>query len=636
MEALTHSVLIGGGLSTFLLALPGTSADFSDSLSLVHSGRQVLLRAQDGKPATFFVGDRYPVTLSQLSASVGGRTISIGTSAGTTFPTIPYAVGANPAGLVGQDLNGDGKTDLAVANQNDNSISILLNKGDGTFSQAANSPIVYADTKTESGPVAMAAGVLRSSTSAVPNPGTDLLIANAGSGNVTVLLQSFDQNKNIQFTEAPGSPIAVGKNPRSIVVADFDGDGALDFAVTNFDDNSISVFRGKGDGTFTQFTNSPFLLPATEQGPVAIVTANLRNKTIGPNNSTEMDLAVVNQKTKNVSILLESFDQNKNIRFAEAPNSPITVGASPVAIATGELNADGVPDLAVASQGTATENPSIAVLLGSANQDGTFAPATGSPLPSGSGPTGLVIADFSNDGIPDLAVTNNGISTLGVYFGLGAGLFAPRIELSVPPRPGALVTADFNNDGLPDVAFSGQPSTSGAGTVTVVLDSSSLASGSGGTTASQPYPASEFIDLGVKVKATPSLHPNHEVTLQLEFEIKALSGSSVNGIPIISNRSLTQTVRVKENETSLIGGLLDNEETKTITGLPGFARLPKVGYAFGRRDDSLADTELLILVTPRKLRFTPRQTKTIYAGKGDAGDRGSSSPLARPGPEREH
>ena len=53
-------ILLGGGLSTFLLTLPGASVDFSDSLSLVRSGREVLMRAQDNKPATFFVGDRYP------------------------------------------------------------------------------------------------------------------------------------------------------------------------------------------------------------------------------------------------------------------------------------------------------------------------------------------------------------------------------------------------------------------------------------------------------------------------------------------------------------------------------------------------------------------------------------------------
>jgi general secretion pathway protein D len=144
------------------------------------------------------------------------------------------------------------------------------------------------------------------------------------------------------------------------------------------------------------------------------------------------------------------------------------------------------------------------------------------------------------------------------------------------------------------------------------------------------------VDLGVKIKATPSLHPNNEVTLQLEFEIRALSGSNVNGIPIISNRTLTQTVRVKEDEPSLIGGITDVEETRTITGLPGFAGLPGAGYAFGVRSNSLQDTELLIVVTPRRLRLADHLTRTIFAGRGDPGTgRGAAAPgtLQSPSPE---
>jgi general secretion pathway protein D len=141
--------------------------------------------------------------------------------------------------------------------------------------------------------------------------------------------------------------------------------------------------------------------------------------------------------------------------------------------------------------------------------------------------------------------------------------------------------------------------------------------------AQQPYPGSEYIDIGLKVKATPTLHDNNEVTLQLEFEIKALSGANENGIPIISNRSVTQAVRLKEDETSLVTGLLDREETKTITGLPGFAELPVAGYLFGARDNSFTDDELLILITPRRVRAPIRDARSIYAGRGDTTGRAS-------------
>ena len=616
--------LFGGGYTTFLLTLPGVAANFSDALNLVQSGRQVLLRAQDGKPASFFVGDRFPVTLSLLSGSLGTGT-STATTAPTNnpftgvptsanFPTTSFNVGNNPAALVAHDFNADGLPDLAVANQGDNSITILLNQNGGNFAAAPNSPFILANTET--GPSAIAAGAFGNTittSTGITTPTEDLVIANSTSSNVTVLFGNGDGT----FQEAPGSPLAVGKNPSSIVVADFNGDGNLDFAVANQGDNTISVFKGDGKGGFTEFPGSPFALTNTasisEKGPVAMVTGNFRSATNSANNSAKVDLAIVNQATNNVAILLGSVDNNSNVTFTEAANSPIAVGQSPVAIATGDLNADTVPDLAVVNQGDNT----VSILLGSNNLDGTFSAAAGSPLPTGATPAGVVIANFTGGTVPSLAVTNKGQNTLGIYIGQGEGTFSNRIEIATPPSPGAIVSAIFTSSSLPDVALTGLGSSPNQGVVTVIQDSPALVSGT--STAQTPYPASEYIDLGVKLKATPTLHRNHEVTLQLEFEIRALSGASINGIPVLSNRTLTQTVRVKEDETTLIGGLLDNQETRSLVGLPGFANLPGIGYAFGNRNNTLKNTEFLILITPRRLRDPIRNAPTIFAGRGDAG-----------------
>src|SRR6202040_3776133 len=93
LSSIPGFTLVGGGYTTFLLTLPGVAANFSDALNLVQSGRQVLLRAQDRKPATLFVGDHFPVTLSLLSASLGtavnptARSGSLlGEPSPTTFP----------------------------------------------------------------------------------------------------------------------------------------------------------------------------------------------------------------------------------------------------------------------------------------------------------------------------------------------------------------------------------------------------------------------------------------------------------------------------------------------------------------------------------------------------------------------
>src|SRR5712692_6352853 len=599
-------VPIGGGLSTFLLTLPSGAVNFSDSLSLVQSGRQVLLRAQDGKPASFFVGDRFPITLSLLSGSLGNAAELTGLPGSTIFPETSFTVGANPSALVANNFTGGTLPDLAVVfdDSNTHSFAILQNQDNGNFVQVTPSPITLGANET--GQVAIGTGVFRNTNTKCPTPQPpDVVLVNSTSNNISVLLGDGDANCKPTgfFTEAPGSPFAVGNNPRSVVVADFNGDGFLDLAVANRGDNSISLFRGNGDGTFAEFPGSPFNLTNTttisETAPVAMVSGNFRNSTNTINSAAEVDLAVVNQGSNNVSILLSSVDQNLNVTLVEAPNSPISVGTTPVAIAAGDLNADGVPDLAVVNQGGNT----VSVLLGSTNLDGTFTAATGSPLPTATTPAGIVVANFANGTVPDIAVTNKGSNTLGVYLGLGKGTFASRIELNTPAGPSALIASPLTTSGLPDVALVSQDPAAAQGEVTVIQDSTNFANSTTNGVAQTPYPASEYVDLGVKIKATPTLHPNNEVTLLLEFEIRSLAGSSVNGIPIISNRTLTQTVRVKLDETTLIGGLTDTEETRSITGLPGFAEIPIAGYVFAGRQNSLRDTELLILVTPRKLRL---------------------------------
>ncbi len=186
-----------------------------------------------------------------------------------------------------------------------------------------------------------------------------------------------------------------------------------------------------------------------------------------------------------------------------------------------------------------------------------------------------------------------------MYLGLGGATFASRLELNTPPGPSAVIASTLTSSGLPDIALVSQDPAASQGEVTVIQDSTNFANSVATGAAQTPYPASEYVDLGVKIKATPTLHPNNEVTLLLEFEIRALAGSSVNGIPVLSNRTLTQSVRVKEDEPTLIGGLTDTEETRSITGLPGFAEIPVAGYLLGTRKNTLQDTELLIVVTPR-------------------------------------
>src|SRR6202790_4663599 len=328
-------ILLGGGLSTFLLTTPGATVDFSDSLSLVRSGREVLMRAQDNKPATFFVGDRYPVTLSLLSNSLGTGGSFTASPSGVTFPETNFAVGSNPTALVAAPFTGATLPDLAVVfdNVGTNTFTVLKNQDNGNFLQVGTPPITLSTNET--GQVAIATGVVRTDNTKFPTAQPhDVILVNSTSNNVSVLLGNVDANgvPNGTFSEAPGSPVAMGKTPSSIIVADFNGDGILDFAVTNKADNSISVFRGLGDGTFREFRGSPFLLNkggVAETGAVAMVAGTFRQ-------GDTTDLAVVNQTSGNVSILFDTIDPSSEIALTEPPNSPITGGRWRVVIAQGD------------------------------------------------------------------------------------------------------------------------------------------------------------------------------------------------------------------------------------------------------------------------------------------------------------
>jgi hypothetical protein len=613
-SAIPPIVTFGGGKSTFLLTIPTITANFSEALSLVHSGKQVLMRAQDGKPATFFVGQRYPITLSLLSGSLGstGFTPSVGGTAQSLIPSEQFPVGQGPVAMVTADFRQIGDNDIAVLNQIDNTVSILLNQGIGAtsqFAQATGSPISLGTARTQAPPVpgALAVGSLNSSVDSFP----DLLVTDPDNNTVTVLLQNSTANGELTIQ---AKTLATGKEPSAIAVGNFNQNtnANLGLVVTNFADNTYSVYNGNGDGTFTEVTGSPFALPTGATGPIALTVGDF-------NQDGKPDLAIVNQTSQNVTVLAGNGDGT----FTQFTKSPLTVGNLPVSIASGSLSGSTGPGLAVVNQ----KDQTITVYLG--NGDGTFFAATQSPLATDTTPTGVVIADFLQQSLGGIAVANTGAGTVTVFADIGSGLFTNALEPTAGTNPYAIVAADFASRTFPDIAVTNNIS-GAAGDVTLLVSPTSLVSNP--ALSEQPYPGSEYQDIGLKIKATPTVHADKEVTLRLEFEIKALGATSVNGIPVITNRAVTQTVRLKEDETSIVSGILDNEETKVLSGIPGLLGIP----AFSNRNNSASDTELLILITPRRMRLPDHVSRTIYAGRGEPSGRvGGFGGGPLPGRERE-
>jgi len=221
-------------------------------------------------------------------------------------------------------------------------------------------------------------------------------------------------------------------------MAEFNGDGRIDLAVANYGgygppyNGSVSVFLGRGDGTFGAATDYP-----TGDASWELRAADL-------NGDGKVDLVVANYgadgPTKgSVSVLLSNGDGT----FQQSLNYRAGIACSATAIA--DFDGDGVPDLAVADWDSAA----VSILHG--NGDGTF--GARSVLPVNSVPKELATQDFNHDGRPDLVVANYGDSTVSVLIATGTG-FQPKVDYVVGPDPTAVVAADLDHDGNADIAAS--------------------------------------------------------------------------------------------------------------------------------------------------------------------------------------
>ncbi len=327
---------------------------------------------------------------------------------------------------------------------------------------------------------------------------------------------------------------------------------------------------------------------------------------------------MVNQTDNTVSILLGNGDGT----FTDT--STVIVGNGPTAITTGNFDTSSTTSNFLGLAVTNGSDGTVSILLGNGN--GSFnVPAAPAPSPPNPDPAAILPADFNNDGLPDLVVANEGSDTVSVYLGLGDGTFLPPLSVATGNTPVALAAGDVNNDGFSDVAVSNESSD----TASVILNTNVLLSSLLGTNAaSTPYPGSEYVDLGLKVQATSRMHPNGEATLALDMDIISLSGQNVNGIPILSNRTITQSVRLQENQTSVLSGIMESSDLRSLSGLPWLANAGGLGYLAGTHGTQQADTELLIAITPREMRLPARIDQTIYAGRG-AGSERATSPHAR-------
>ena len=443
------SVLLGkadgtfAGAPTYILPYPPTSITVGDFDGDDKMDVALGTSAPNGSPVSVFLGKGdgtfstrtdfstpyYPRSIAaadldadsklDLVTAAGGASVLLGNGNGTFQPVATYGTGGNaPYSVAVGNFNNDGYPDLAVANYQASllgySVGVLLNDGNGAFPTAAS---YVAGTQ----PVAVAVGDFKG------DGYSDFVVANSGSSNVSVFLNTRDGTSAFQNAAS----YVVGANPTSVAVGDFSGDGKTDLAVAVSSNNAVKVLKNNGDGTFGAEVTHP-------------VMSNPKSVTVGDfNGDGKLDLAAVNSTSQTLSVLVGNGDGT----FQKAVN--YATGRQPVSVAVGDFNGDGKPDLAVANN----TDGNFSVFL-NATKIATSIALSSSSSPSTVGePVTLTATVTASSGTPDGTVTFMEASTTLGTATLNSGGEATLTTSSLPAGVHS-ITAVYGGKG----AFGGSTS----------------------------------------------------------------------------------------------------------------------------------------------------------------------------------
>ncbi len=134
----------------------------------------------------------------------------------------------------------------------------------------------------------------------------------------------------------------------------------------------------------------------------------------------------------------------------------------------------------------------------------------------------------------------------------------------------------------------------------------------------------QYQDVGITIEMTPTIHFNRDVTLKMKIEDTSQSGSvTISGVtePIIAQKTIDQVIRLREGEASILGGMKENQEMVSWSGIPGLSSIPGLKYLFGSKDHTINDDELVFLVVPHVVRaqsLDEMNLRTIDTGTGSS------------------
>ena len=299
---------------------------------------------------------------------------------------ITQPTGVGPMSVRAADFNNDSFLDLAVANHDGGTTTILLGNGNGSFGKR-----IDLSNGANAGTNEIAIGDVNKDNR------LDIVVVNRNASNVGVFLGVGDGNFSSQTTIPTGN----NSSPAGLALHDLNNDTILDLVVTDHVNSMLFVFLGAGNGSFTKTMT---LRTDDNAGPYFIIIDDF-------NKDNLFDIAVGNGDGGYIGLFLGYGTRHFSRQIA------YDIGSGPYALVATDVNRDGVLDILTANY----DGNNTSVLLG--NGDGTFRLKNTFSTGCGSLPYAIAIGDFNGDDIQDMIVPNSGTDNVGILLGNGNGKF---------------------------------------------------------------------------------------------------------------------------------------------------------------------------------------------------------------------
>ena len=341
------------------------------------------------------------------------------------------------------DIDGDGKADMVVANNNNAGILVYRNiSATGSISAGSFSSGVSFATTIYPQTIKLVD---------MDNDGKLDIVTNCASNDGATARIAVFRNTATSGTITTGSfatrvDVVAGTAITDVAIADFDADGKQDIAIVNYYTATVSVVKNNSvAGTMSFATAVTF---ASGTSPQSITTDDL-------DGDGKPDIAVVNAGENTVSVYLNTSVSGIIGAGSFAWRVNFTTGTSPWGVATGDIDGDNKPELIVSNNGSNTISIFRNTATSGALTTGSFAAKV--DFSSGSAPRGIAVSDMNGDGKTEIIVVNSGSSTISLWPNIATSgtistsSLASRIDNATGTSPYRLTVADIDGDNRPDV-----------------------------------------------------------------------------------------------------------------------------------------------------------------------------------------